>query len=199
MCQKVRECSKTLPTARGWRHRSVIVSHAGNVGFRGATWMHQSNWHWACPLVAFACASLLSTFCVRRWAGGFVWMVEAMKKSEACTYAIARNLVGPVCAIEEPDEAAWNCSCHPVLVQGAQHRKEAATFRCLTWQWQVYYFTSFRNLKIQTWPILRHSFFSALAIATPLQGWHALKCTSDASWRLGLANTDEFVLRVGRC
>lgn len=33
-------------------------------------------------------------------------MVEAMKKSEACTYAIARNLVGPVCAIEEPDEAA---------------------------------------------------------------------------------------------
>lgn len=29
-----------------------------------------------------------------------------MKKSEACTYAIARNLVGPVCAIEEPDEAA---------------------------------------------------------------------------------------------
>ena len=62
-----------------------------------------------------------------------------------------------------------------------------------------YCFTSFHNLKIQTWPILRHSFFSALAIATPLQGWHALKCTSDASWRLGLANTDEFVLRVGRC
>ena len=55
-----------------------------------------------------------------------------------------------------------------------------------------YYFTSFHNLKIQTWPIFRHPFFSALAIETPLQGWHALKCTSDASWRLGLANMDGF-------
>ncbi len=132
MCQRVQPCrqQEVGDTAVSSCHMLGMLAFVAQLGCtRGIIDIELAlGCLWMCVL----------RLCARRWAERiFVWIVEAMKKSEACTYAIARNLVGPVCPIEEPDEATWNWLCHPGLVQGAQHRKEAATFRCFTWQWQV--------------------------------------------------------------